>query len=98
MAYFSFAEKLLAAEPLPVFGHGTLQRDFTYIGDIVEGVARLAFAAPVCDARHEIFNIGNHTPVTVLAFIETLARQLGVTSRFELLPMQPGDVTLTCAM
>ncbi len=97
MAYFSFAEKLLARQPLPVFGHGTLQRDFTYIDDIVEGVARLALAAPVGDARHEIFNIGNHTPVTVLAFIETLARQLGVTPQLELLPMQPGDVTLTCA-
>src|SRR5262249_40585793 len=96
MAYFSFAEKLLAGQPLPVFGHGTLQRDFTYIDDIVEGMARLALA-PASDARHEVFNIGNHTPVTVLSFIETLARHLGVTPRLELMPMQPGDVSLTCA-
>jgi len=88
---------LLAGEVLPVFGHGTLQRDFTYIDDIVEGVARLAVAAPAGDARHEVFNIGNHTPVTVLAFVETLARHLGVTPKLELLPMQPGDVSLTCA-
>ena len=97
MAYFSFAEKLLAGESLPVFGHGTLQRDFTYIDDIVEGVARLALAEPAADAHHEVFNIGNHTPVTVLTFIEALARHLGVTPRLELLPMQPGDVSLTCA-
>jgi UDP-glucuronate 4-epimerase len=97
MAYFSFAEKLLAGEALPVFGHGRLQRDFTYIDDIVEGVARLALTARPGDTRHEVFNIGNHTPVTVLAFIETLARHLGVTPQLELLPMQPGDVSLTCA-
>ena len=97
MAYFSFAEKLLAGQPLPVFGHGRLTRDFTYIDDIVEGVARLTEAAPQRDSLHEVFNIGSHTPVTVLSFIETLARHLGVTPQLELLPMQPGDVAFTCA-
>ena len=98
MAYFSFADKLRAGLPLPVFGHGALQRDFTYIDDIVEGVARIALAAAPADApRHEIFNIGNPRPVTVLEFIETLAAQLGVEPALQMLPPQPGDVTMTCA-
>ena len=98
MAYFSFAEKICARQPLPVFGHGTLQRDFTYIDDIVEGVVRLALSAPPAGApAHEIFNIGNHQPVTVLKFIETLAAQLGIEPVLQMLPVQPGDVTMTCA-
>jgi len=98
MAAFSFAEKLLARQPLPVFGHGTLQRDFTYIDDVVEGVVRVAFAPPpAAKPAHEIFNIGNHAPVTVLKFIETLAAALGVEPVLQMLPMQPGDVTMTCA-
>ncbi|HSB98674.1 MAG TPA: NAD-dependent epimerase/dehydratase family protein [Burkholderiaceae bacterium] len=98
MAAFSFAEKLLAGQPLPVFGHGTLQRDFTYIDDIVEGVVRVAFAPPpAATPAHEIFNIGNHTPVSVLKLIETLAAALGVEPVLQMLPAQPGDVTMTCA-
>ena len=98
MAAYSFAEKLMAGQPLPVFGHGTLQRDFTYVDDIVEGVARVAFASPpTATPAHEIFNIGNHTPVTVLAFIETLAAALGIEPALQMLPRQPGDVTMTCA-
>jgi UDP-glucuronate 4-epimerase len=98
MAYFSFAEKILAGDPLPVFGGGTLQRDFTYIDDIVEGVVRLALSPPMQGAPvHEVFNIGNHSPVTVLAFIEILAGHLGMQPQLQLLPMQPGDVSMTCA-
>ena len=98
MAAFSFAEKLLAGQPLPVFGHGTLQRDFTYVDDIVEGVVRVAFAPPPATTpAHEVFNIGNHRPVTVLKFIETLAAALGVEPVLQMLPAQPGDVTMTCA-
>jgi len=98
MAAFSFAEKLLAQQPLPVFGHGTLQRDFTYIDDIVEGVVRITFAPPPASTpAHEIFNIGNHAPVTVLKFIETLAAALDVEPVLQMLPAQPGDVTMTCA-
>jgi len=98
MAYFSFAEKLLAGQPLPVFGHGALQRDFTYIGDIVEGVVRIALAPPPSlKPTHEIFNIGNHSPVNVLTFIDTLALHLGIEPVLQMLPAQPGDVTMTCA-
>jgi UDP-glucuronate 4-epimerase len=98
MASFSFAQRICARQPLPVFGHGTLQRDFTYIDDIVEGVVRIALAPPaVATPPHEIFNIGNHQPVSVLKFIETLAAQLGIEPVLQMLPMQPGDVTMTCA-
>jgi len=98
MAYFSFAEKILAAEPLPVFADGMLQRDFTYIDDIVEGVVRLATAPPIAPAAtHELFNIGNHQPVTVLDFIAILAKHMGRQPQLRFLPMQPGDVPMTCA-
>ena len=98
MAYFSFAQRLVAGEALPVFAGGTLQRDFTYIDDIAEGVVRLALSPHrVDDPMHEIFNIGNHQPVTVLEFIQTLSSLLGVTPKLEFLPMQPGDVRATCA-
>jgi UDP-glucuronate 4-epimerase len=89
---------MLAGQPLPVFGHGTLQRDFTYIDDIVEGAVRVALSpAPVGAPTHEIFNIGNHQPVSVLKFIETLAMHLGIEPVLQMLPTQPGDVTVTCA-
>jgi UDP-glucuronate 4-epimerase len=98
MAYFSFAQRLVAGDPLPVFADGTLQRDFTYIDDIAEGVVRLALSQRcVDDPAHEIFNIGNHQPVTVLEFIQTLSSLFGVTPKFEFLPMQPGDVRATFA-
>ena len=98
MAYFSFAEKILAGQPLPVFGGGTLQRDFTYIDDIVEGVVRLVLSPVASGApSYEVFNIGNHQPVSVLRFIETLAALLGIEPVLEMLPPQPGDVTMTCA-
>lgn len=98
MAYFSFAEKMLARQPLPVFGEGVLQRDFTFIDDIVEGVVRLAVShAPPDAPKHEVFNIGNHQPVTVLQFIELLAAHMEVRPELQFLPMQPGDVPMTCA-
>jgi UDP-glucuronate 4-epimerase len=98
MAYFSFAQRLVAGSALPVFADGLLQRDFTYIDDITEGVARLALSQRRAnDSACDIFNIGNHQPVTVLEFIQTLSGLLGVTPKLDFLPMQPGDVHATCA-
>jgi len=99
MAYFSFTEKLLKGETIPVFAEGQLRRDFTYIDDIVEGVVRLLFK-PRTDAGtppHWVFNIGNNQPVKVVDFIHTLENVLGVTAKLEFLPMQPGDVAATHA-
>jgi UDP-glucuronate 4-epimerase len=98
MAYFKFAQRLVAGQALPVFADGLLQRDFTYIDDIAQGVARLTLAPRRTeDPAHDIFNIGNHQPVTVLDFIQTLSGLLGVRPKLEFLPMQPGDVPITCA-
>lgn len=100
MAYYSFTEKILRGEPIPVFAEGKLQRDFTYIDDIVEGVVRTLFKPEPAggrDAPHAVYNIGNHQPVTVLDFIATLEKVLGVCAMKEFLPMQPGDVPATYA-
>jgi UDP-glucuronate 4-epimerase len=98
MAYFNFARLIRLGQPLPIFGEGKVQRDFTYIDDIVEGVQRLTLADRPDDApAHEIFNIGNHTPVNVMDFVQSLSSLLDRTPRLELLPMQPGDVVSTCA-
>ncbi|KQV79036.1 protein CapI [Massilia sp. Root351] len=104
MAYFSFAEKMMRGEPIPVFAEGKLSRDFTYIDDIVEGVVRLLHKPqPAAGANgedrvpHTVFNIGNHQPVRVLEFIQTLERVLGVNANMNFLPMQPGDVPATYA-
>ena len=100
MAYFSFTQKMLKGEPIPVFAEGKLTRDFTYIDDIVEGVVRLLFKptpATGTAAPHAVFNIGNHQPVTVLEFIKTIEKVSGVTAQMNFLPMQPGDVPATYA-
>ncbi|MDY0963396.1 MULTISPECIES: NAD-dependent epimerase/dehydratase family protein [Massilia] len=100
MAYFSFAEKMARGATIPVFAEGLLTRDFTYIDDIVEGVVRLLFKpTPATETRaaHTVFNIGNHNPVRVLDFIQTLEGAIGIEARKEFLPMQPGDVPATHA-
>ncbi|MGF6272016.1 UDP-glucuronate 4-epimerase [Massilia sp. UYP11] len=102
MAYFSFAEKMARGATIPVFAEGLLTRDFTYIDDIVEGVVRLLFKPTPADATasgapHTVFNIGNHNPVRVLDFIQTLEGAMGIEARKEFLPMQPGDVPATHA-
>ncbi|BDY04083.1 NAD-dependent epimerase [Ferrimonas sp. YFM] len=109
MAYFSFTRKILAGEPIDVFNHGKLSRDFTYIDDIVEGVVRVMEAIPQRDdnndcatpdqssAPYQLFNIGNHQPVELLTFIQTLEQALGVKAKLNMKPMQPGDVYTTFA-
>lgn len=100
MAYFSFAEKMARGATIPVFAEGLLTRDFTYVDDIVEGVVRLLFKptpGSATSAPHTVFNIGNHNPVRVLEFIQTLEQVMGVEAQKEFLPMQPGDVPATHA-
>ena len=97
MAYFSFSKAILAGEPINVFNHGRMQRDFTYIDDIVEGVVRIVERPPAGDVPYRLFNIGNHTPVGLLEFVETLESIIGRTVEKRFLPMQPGDVPTTYA-
>jgi len=111
MAPMLFAKAILAGEPIRVFNHGRMRRDFTYIDDIVTGVIacadKPASAAPSFDAAapdpatswapHRLFNIGNSQPVQLLYFIDLLERALGREAIRDLQPMQPGDVEATAA-
>jgi UDP-glucuronate 4-epimerase len=100
MAAFIFTRKILAAEPIPVFNHGDLRRDFTFIDDIVRGVVNCLDRPPresSSEGCHRIYNLGNHRPEGLLDFIATLEAALGRKATIELLPLQPGDVKETYA-
>jgi len=111
MAYFLFTKAILAGEPIPVFNHGKMRRDFTYIDDIVEGVVRVLDTLPrphaewsgpaptlgTSTAPYRVYNIGNNQPVELLHFIEVLETCLGRKVEKQLLPMQAGDVPETYA-
>ena len=111
MALFLFTKAILSGEPIEVFNHGRMRRAFTYIDDIVEGVVRVhdRIAQPnpqwsgmkpdpgTSTAPYRVYNIGNHSPVELLYFIEVLEKTLGRKAEKRLLPMQAGDVPATCA-
>ena len=111
MAPMLFARAILAGEPIKVFNHGKMQRDFTYIDDIVEGVVRCcdkpATPNPEFDPLHpdpataaapyRVFNIGNSQPIKLLRFIEVMEQALGREAVKDFQPMQPGDVVATAA-
>ncbi|MEM6583267.1 MAG: NAD-dependent epimerase [Pseudomonadota bacterium] len=111
MALFLFTKAILEGEPIRVFNNGEMQRDFTYIDDIVEGVVRVmdspATANPDWDgaspdpgtssAPYRLYNIGNNNPVKLTDFIDAIEQALGKTAEKKLLPMQPGDVAATYA-
>lgn len=98
MAYFSFTQAILAGEPIRVFNHGHLERDFTYIDDIVAGVVGVCDHPPTeLDIPHRILNLGNNQPVQLGHFIATLEHLLGKQAVKDYVDMQPGDVYKTCA-
>lgn len=106
MAMWIFTEKILAGTPIPVFNHGKMKRDFTYIDDIVAGVIAAhdnpppdngAEKAGGSRSPHRIYNIGNHKPEELMRLIEVLEAACGKKAVVELLPMQPGDVPATYA-
>jgi UDP-glucuronate 4-epimerase len=96
MAYFSFTQKILAGEPIEVFGQGQMARDFTYIDDIVDGVVG-ALDRPPERGGNRILNIGDSAPVGLMEMIEVLEDALGRKAEKVFRPMQPGDVTQTYA-
>lgn len=96
MAYFSFTQKILAGQPIEVFGEGRMARDFTYIDDIVDGIIGTLDRPPE-QGTHRILNIGDSRPVGLMAMIEALETALGRTAGKIMRPMQPGDVTATFA-
>ena len=111
MAPMLFARAILAGEPIKVFNYGKMQRDFTYIDDIVEGVIRCCDKPATVNsdfdslhpdpataaAPHRVFNIGNSQPIELLHFIELLEEALGQKAIKDLQPLQPGDVVATAA-
>jgi UDP-glucuronate 4-epimerase len=111
MALFLFTRAILEGRPIDVFNHGRMQRDFTYVDDIAEGVIRTldraAEADPAFDplaphpghsrAPYRVFNIGNQGPVLLMDFIAAIEDAVGIAAQKNLLPMQPGDVPATYA-
>ena len=93
MSLLLFARAIMAGKPIQVFNHGDMQRDFTYIDDIVEGTLRVLDRP----TRYAIFNIGNHQPVALLDYIAAIERALGKEAKIDMKPMQPGDVKATYA-
>jgi UDP-glucuronate 4-epimerase len=111
MALFLFTRAILEGRPIDVFNEGRMQRDFTYVGDVVEGVVRVLARPPAPDpawsgdrpdpgtsrAPYRVYNIGNDRPVELLRYIAVLEECLGRKSRKNFLPLQPGDVPVTRA-
>ncbi|MCI8614563.1 MAG: NAD-dependent epimerase [Lachnospiraceae bacterium] len=100
MAYFKFAKKIMAGEPIQIYNHGDMLRDFTYIDDIVKGIEDVLERSPEADengAFYKIYNIGNNKPERLMDYIAVLEKCLGREAQKEYLPMQPGDVYETYA-
>ena len=111
MALFKFTKAILAGEPIQVFNHGNMVRDFTYVDDIIEGVVRVIDQTATPDsnwnsdapdpatsyAPYRVYNIGNNNPVKLMRYINALEDCLGKKASMEMLPMQPGDVPATQA-
>lgn len=100
MAYFKFAKKIMADEPIQVYNNGNMLRDFTYIDDIITGVENILCNPPAKDENgvaYKIYNIGNNKPEKLMDYIAVLERCLGKEAKKEYLPMQPGDVYETYA-
>ena len=96
MAYYGFTQKILAGEPIEVYGEGKMARDFTYIDDIVDGIVGV-LDNPPARGGHEVYNIGDNDPVGLMEMISTLEAALGAPAIKIMRPMQPGDVTATYA-
>jgi UDP-glucuronate 4-epimerase len=111
MALFLFTKAILENQPIKVFNHGKMVRDFTYIDDIVEGVIRVIDNPPkgneqwkgespdpsTSPAPYKVYNIGNNNPIKLMDFIEAIEKALGKTAEKNMMPIQPGDVEATYA-
>ena len=111
MAYFSFTKDIIEGNPIKVFNHGKMERDFTYIDDIVEGIVKLIPHAPQKNpdwdeskdelgasfAPYRVYNIGNNQPVQLMKFINVLEEKIGKEANKQYMEMQPGDVMRTYA-
>lgn len=111
MAYFKFVQAIAAGQAIDVYNFGKMQRDFTYVDDVIEGIVRVMHHPPqgnpswdaqspdasTSQAPYKIYNIGNNQPVELMTFIEVIEQALGKQAQKNLLPMQPGEVLCTYA-
>lgn len=111
MALFIFTKAILAGEPIDVFNYGKMQRDFTYIDDIIEGVVRVMDNVPepnphwsgdspdpgTSKAPYKVYNIGNNQPIELMHFIGAIEKSLGMEAKKNMIPIQAGDVPITYA-
>ena len=100
MAYFKFTERILSGAPIDVYNHGKLERDFTYVDDVVDGILRVLMGPPSPDAQgvtHRLYNLGLGQPVGLMDFIGAIERALGQRANLNFMDMQPGDMTKTWA-
>ena len=100
MAAVIFLSKILSGEAIPVFNNGDMQRDFTYVDDIVAGVVSCLDRPPGAKddmPSHRIYNIGNNNSESLMRFISIIEDTIGIKAEIEFLPMQPGDVQATYA-
>jgi UDP-glucuronate 4-epimerase len=111
MALFIFTKAILEGNPIDVYNNGHMQRDFTYVEDIVEGIIRVSMSIPegnadwtgkqpdpgTSPAPYKIYNIGNNAPVKLMDFIDAIEKAIGKTATKNMMPIQPGDVPATWA-
>lgn len=97
MAPFIFMKSILEGRPIHVFNHGNMERDFTYIDDVVAGIQLLLGHPPVEAVPHRIYNVGHSVPVALMDFIKTIEAETGCKAVVEMDDMQPGDVSRTYA-
>ncbi|MGJ5675448.1 MAG: NAD-dependent epimerase [Nostochopsis sp.] len=97
MAYFKFVRAIAENRAIDVYNHGKMERDFTYIDDVIEGVVRVTYKPPIERTPYKIYNLGNNNPVSLGKFIEIIEKAMGRSAIKNFLPMQPGDVPCTYA-
>lgn len=111
MSYFIFTQSIYEGKPINVFNNGEMERDFTYVGDVVDGVMQVMNKPPEknyqwnCElpeasssiAPYKLYNLGNNNPVKLLDFIREIEKSIGIKANINFLPMQPGDVVKTWA-
>ncbi|XAW89642.1 NAD-dependent epimerase [Vibrio sp. CDRSL-10 TSBA] len=111
MALFKFTKAIINGDAIDVYNNGDMQRDFTYIDDIVEGIVRIKDVVPQANAEwtveegtpatssapYRVYNIGHGSPVKLMDYIKALENALGIEAKKNMLPMQPGDVYATYA-
>lgn len=97
MALYKFTDAIVNNQPIHVYNYGEMERDFTYVDDIVEGVVKLFEHQTDSRQLYRLFNIGNNQPVKLLHFVKTIEKALNKKANIKLLPLQPGDVNKTYA-